>query len=321
MPGAEQLNTSQADRILGALYGLACGDALGATLEFLDAATIRAKHGPGGLREIVGGGWLNLRPGETTDDTDMTLCVAEGIAAAGPDAPTEAIAEEIGRRFGVWLDSHPPDVGATVAAAILAYRRLGSWDAATRDVEARFGPRAAGNGALMRALPVSFPWRDPDRIAAVSRAVTRLTHPTATAEWCSLLYNLAVRAALDGMPADRAVAWAGRVLPAAAPDLGDMHRTLWRRVARAHRLPRGDVETPSGYCVDTLVAALWAVLGARTAEDAIVRAANLGGDADTVAAVAGGLAGAVWGAAAIPSRWLARLEPRNRLAAAAKALA
>ena len=76
------------DRIKGALYGVAVGDALGGPLEFMSREAVHRAY-PDGLRDMVGGGWLNLKPGETTDDTAMALCVAEGIAAA--EAPIIAV--------------------------------------------------------------------------------------------------------------------------------------------------------------------------------------------------------------------------------------
>jgi len=288
---------SRAARIRGALYGLACGDALGATLEFVPAAVVRAAYGPGGLREIVGGGWLRLPPGATTDDTAMALCVAEGILAAGRDAPVPDIVDAVGERFVRWYESGPPDVGATVARAIQAFQRCGSWDAASAAVAATLGDRAAGNGALMRTLPVSFFWPgDPGRTVAVSRALTRMTHPAAAAEWCSAYYNVLVLRLLRGEgPLDVAMAEAAGDMQRIAPDLDATG--LWAHVQAAGRLSRGAVENPTGYSVRTLIAALWTVLRGATAEDAIVLAANLGGDTDTVAAVAGGVGGALWGSA------------------------
>ena len=88
------------DRVRGALYGVAIGDAMGGPLEFLDANEIKMRYGQ--VREMIGGGWLNLKPGEVTDDTQMTLCVAEGILE-NPNDPVQTI----GRRFIEWYGSKP----------------------------------------------------------------------------------------------------------------------------------------------------------------------------------------------------------------------
>lgn len=105
------------DRIRGALYGVAIGDAMGGPLEFLDANEIKMRYGQ--VREMIGGGWLNLKPGEVTDDTQMTLCVAEGILE-NPSDPVQTI----GRRFIEWYDSKPKDIGNTCALAIRKVKLL-----------------------------------------------------------------------------------------------------------------------------------------------------------------------------------------------------
>lgn len=110
------------DRIKGALYGVAVGDALGGPLEFMSHKAVRKAY-PAGLREMVGGGWLHLLPGETTDDTAMTLCVAEGILEAENrtalrHANDDELAVAIGSRFIRWLDGNPPNAGATCREAI-----------------------------------------------------------------------------------------------------------------------------------------------------------------------------------------------------------
>lgn len=105
------------DRILGAAYGVALGDILGATLEFKSRAAIRREF-PDGHRDIRGGGPWHWRPGQVTDDTDMTLCVARGIRDAGLDAPVPALRDAVGRRFLAWADSGPPDIGITIAGGL-----------------------------------------------------------------------------------------------------------------------------------------------------------------------------------------------------------
>ncbi len=99
------------DKIAGALYGVAVGDALGGPLEFMTAEQIAQRHGL--VTEMIGGGWLSLRPGETTDDTAMTMAVAEGIMEA-PESPIPSI----GARFIRWANSGPKDIGGTCRASI-----------------------------------------------------------------------------------------------------------------------------------------------------------------------------------------------------------
>lgn len=271
----------------GALYGVAVADALGATLEFMSAAEIARRYGT--LREIVGGGWLALRPGQVTDDTEMTLAVAEGIAEQ-PDAPVEAV----GRRFIEWLDTQPRDVGRTCAVALNYARRRG-WADAARFAHDDLGGRSAGNGSLMRSAYPGLWYADRAQALRVAVELSRMTHYDPLASEACKLYTAAIwDMARGGVPARQALkaAFGGTRYQAA--------------LAGQARLD------PTGFVVDTLNCALDAVACTSSLEDAIVRAVNLGGDADTVGAVAGGLAGAMYGYDSIPTRWREALDVRTR---------
>lgn len=271
----------------GALYGVAVADALGATLEFMSAAEIARRYGT--LRDIVGGGWLALRPGQVTDDTEMTLAVAEGIAEQ-PDAPVEAV----GRRFIEWLDTQPRDVGRTCAVALNYARRRG-WADAARFAHDDLGGRSAGNGSLMRSAYPGLWYADRAQALRVAVELSRMTHYDPLASEACELYTAAIwDMARGGVPARQALkaAFGGTRYQAA--------------LAGQARL------APTGFVVDTLNCALDAVARTSSLEDAIVRAVNLGGDADTVGAVAGGLAGAMYGYDSIPTRWREALDVRTR---------
>lgn len=283
------------DVACGALYGVAVADALGATLEFMSAAEIARRYGT--LRDIVGGGWLALRPGQVTDDTEMTLAVAEGIAEQ-PDAPVEAV----GRRFIEWLDTQPRDVGRTCAVA-LNYARRRDWADAARFAHDDLGGRSAGNGSLMRSAYPGLWYADRAQALRVAVELSRMTHYDPLASEACELYTAAIwDMARGGVPARQALkaAFGGTRYQAA--------------LAGQARLD------PTGFVVDTLNCALDAVARTSSLEDAIVRAVNLGGDADTVGAVAGGLAGAMYGYDSIPTRWREALDVciRARLDAAAE---
>ena len=308
--------TGLADRIRGGLYGLAAGDALGATLEFMTGDQIRARYGV--LREIAGGGWLNLRPGEWTDDTEMALAVAEGVLA-DPENPVP----HIGEGFLRWRATDPPDIGGTVRAAFQAYDRLGNWHRAAEAVHARTG-MTAGNGALMRTLPLAFAYPGPVELYVRCMEVARMTHWDPEAGLTCFLYCRAAQHAVRGAGLagawDRAVeemlevAPAGKMSRAAAALAGKLEGVMaWPE----------DRLRPTGYTVDTLACALWCAANAGSFEEAVVRAVNLGGDADTVGAVTGGLAGVMHGYGAIPARWVDKFNraQRERLDAAAEGLA
>ena len=127
-------------RALGAYLGLAIGDALGATVEFMTSGEIRRQYGV--HRDIVGGGWLKLKPGQVTDDTEMSLAMGRAIIAAG-GFDLHAIADA----WAAWLKRRPIDVGNTCRRGIQRYLIDGSLDKP-------FSEGDAGNGALMRNLPV-----------------------------------------------------------------------------------------------------------------------------------------------------------------------
>lgn len=295
------------DKILGAMYGLALGDALGATVEFMSRDDIRRRY-PDGHREMIGGGAFHWAPGQVTDDTDMALCLLRGIEKAGREAEVADIVDAVGAEFMRWRAKDPPDIGNIIRLALNTFKRVGDWARVAERVQAEKGDHAAGNGALMRTLPVSLLFVDDmDRLVRVSRALSHMTHPHPEADWCSVAYNVFVAGLLHGQSVE--ACWA-KVL-AEVPLQGDGLERL------ACRFSIGPLEiqalyereiSSSGYCVDTFEAALWSFLTTESAEECIVRAANLGDDADTVAAVAGGLAGARYGLSALPTRWMERLD-------------
>ncbi|MDI3297642.1 MAG: ADP-ribosylglycohydrolase family protein [Bacillota bacterium] len=301
----------------GLIYGLACGDALGATLEFMSRAEILARYGPLGHDQMTGGGPFGWLPGETTDDTAQALCVLEGALDAlerDPRATPEAIRDAVGERLLAWFHAGPKDVGATTALALAERERLGSWDAASRAVARRLGERAAGNGALMRAAPLSLLWPDdPVRLAETSRAVAWMTHPHPDAVAPAVFLNLMLRRILLGEDARAAKKGAVADLAALAPDLAERSTVTVRRALRAGRLSEERMADVPGWAPATLEAALWAVVGARDAKEAVLRAIHLGGDADTVGAVAGALAGAAWGAGSLPGTWVGSILAQDEL--------
>ena len=308
------------DRITGALLGLACGDALGAPAEFMSQAQLQSHWGE--LTEMVGGRpWA---PGEWTDDTGMALCVAKGILAC-PNDPVE----ETGRHFLDW-GSMAKDVGGTVRAALSAYR--GDWAAASRSTPQARAGRAAGNGSLMRTLPVALAYADPAAMLRTSARLSAMTHWDPQAEVCCALYCLWVRALLEERPLHDAwhLAWeaarAAADLGPLAPDTpgpAPLPAGFWERLAAVEAKSYEQLQ-PSGYAgyvVECLEAAAWCCLNAGTLEEVLVLAVNLGGEADTIAAVAGGIAGAAWGRGALPPRWLEALHHRAYIEETAERLA
>jgi len=292
----------QRNRFRGVMLGMAAGDALGATVEFKSPEVIAATIGV--HREIVGGGWLHLAAGEVTDDTQMALCIARSLVEK-----QRFDADDIAANFVEWFRSDPKDIGNTTRHALELLNDGVPWqDAGARTHEA-MRPRDASNGSIMRCAPIALAaWRDAEMNARHSADSSRITHANPLCVDACVALNAAVAALL-----------LGESDPLAAADRAaelDEVRTAIDAAATAtpDTLPAG------GYVLDTLSAALWAVTAHDTPEDAIVAAVNLGNDADTTGAVAGALAGARWGADALPTRWVDTLLARDELVALADAL-
>ena len=130
------------DRYRGALLASAVGDALGATLEFMSREAIQREYGQ--LRDIIGGGWLNLPAGEVTDDTQMARCIAVSIVAKQCFDP-----DDISSRFVEWYRSSPPDIGNTTRHALQQLAQGVPWDEAGKQTHQTKGPRDAANGSII----------------------------------------------------------------------------------------------------------------------------------------------------------------------------
>jgi ADP-ribosyl-[dinitrogen reductase] hydrolase len=289
-----------ANRYAGVLLGLACGDALGGPVEFQSRDAIAARY-PTGLREFVGGGWLNLAPGEVTDDTQLTLALCRALGADGLDL--DALAAE----FIAWYDSGPKDIGHTTRAALAALKAgtppTESGEAARRAV----GPgKAASNGAVMRCAPVALRFRgNRQAMGTASLASARVTHAESRAAWGTVAVNQAITHLVgDGSISD---------LPAAATE-GIDEPEVRAAVLAASTLAPVDIRA-NGFVIGTLRGAFWALLAHDDAESAIVAAVGLGDDTDTTGAVAGALAGARYGKSGLPIRWLDALHRRSELEA------
>ncbi|HVB65639.1 MAG TPA: ADP-ribosylglycohydrolase family protein [Nitrolancea sp.] len=282
------------DRYRGCMLGLAVGDALGAPLEFIDRAEIARRYGE--VREMLGGGWLNTVPGEYTDDTQMALAIARSVVDLGMIDPAD-----IGSRFVQWMESMPKDIGNTTLQS-LGYLASGvPWNEAGARTLAQKGDSAAGNGSIMRAAPLALACRnDPDALIRQSLDISLITHADPRCCWSCVALNQAIVALLTG---------SDDVIAAAA----NVDETLVREVLASVATIRRDEVKSGGYVLHTLGAAFWSLLHYDSFEEVVVAAVNLGGDADSTGAVAGALAGARYGASAIPDRWLAVLQGREEL--------
>lgn len=305
-----ELTTAQMDRACGVLLAAAAGDALGVPYEFATPPAV------GELAEMRGGGLGDFAPGEWSDDTSMAVAIAE-VAATGADLTEEAALDAVAEGFLRWYADGPADIGIQTRAVLggtarrLAREGMGA-SRVMREVAAEYAarhPRSAGNGALMRTGPVAVAHLgDRDRLSRAARAVAELTHADPLAGdscvlWCEAIRvavlegRIAVEAGLDLLPDERRDQWAQWLAaalegePASFRPNGFTVTALQAAVAAISSTPVPELDPPAGTfpCLHL--------------QDALHAAVRIGDDTDTVAAIAGALLGARWGASAVPWRW------------------
>lgn len=282
------------DRAVGALLGLAVGDAVGAAIEFTSKPRLAL------LDDMISGGPHRLQRGQWTDDTAMALALADSLLHdPGLDAA------DLMRRFTDWYERGTYsctgecfDIGNAIRAALDRFQRDGAPLAGSADEQ------ASGNGALMRLSPVAIRhWQNRDELQRVAGLQTQTTHGSSATMDASRTFATMLADAISGMS----------LVGVLSSPTAEIVREGWRGMRR-------EQIHGSGYVVKSLQAAIWAVSRSTNFRSAILLAANLGDDADTTAAIAGQLAGAVYGASGIPQDWLEALAWRERLENAGRAL-
>lgn len=255
------------------------------------------------VTEMLGHGTHNQPAGTITDDTELALCIARSLAEHQAFRP-----DDIAERFVAWYDSGPFDIGLMTSDTIQKIKHGASWrDAGQQVWESRAEGSNAGNGSVMRCAPYSIAfrdeWSDLSRVSATSSAIT---HADPRCTYGCIVLNLTLAGLLARRPTPLRDA-----LDHIEADAPEELLTALRSV------PDGinpDTLSASGYVVDTLQTSLYHGLTADTAEDAIVSAVNMGDDTDTVGAVTGAIAGARFGADALPDRWIGELECADEIA-------
>jgi ADP-ribosyl-[dinitrogen reductase] hydrolase len=292
------------DRFRGCLLGLAVGDAVGTTLEFKAPGSFKPIH------DMVGGGPFRLKPGEWTDDTSMALCLATSLVETGGFDPKDQM-----DRYCLWwkegyLSSNGTcfDIGNTVSAALRRYGETGN------PIAGSTNPHAAGNGSIMRLAPVPM-FYYPDMAGAVhySAESSRTTHGAPECiDACRLLAGIICRALSGASKEEVLFGQAGSFQ--GEPKITMVAQGQYRNKSASEI--RG-----TGYVVESLEAALWCFHQTDSFEAAILKAANLGDDADTTAAICGQVAGAFYGESGIPKKWLDKLAMRQKITELADRLA
>ncbi|MCF8178882.1 MAG: ADP-ribosylglycohydrolase family protein [Sulfuritalea sp.] len=291
------------ERFRGALLGLACGDAVGTTVEF----KARGSFAP--VSDMVGGGPFRLKPGEWTDDTSMALCLATSMVECGRFDAADQM-----QRYCRWMESgylasngRCFDIGRTVSQALHAFRKTSEPYSGSTD------PNSAGNGCLMRLAPVPM-FFFPDREAAIAMSgeSSRTTHGAQECIEASRLFGAMLVAAFSGCSKDEILFCHG---------VGIVGSERLRLVAAgsSRHSTEADIQG-SGYVVESLEASLWCFLNADSFHAAVLLPTNLGRDADTTAAICGQLAGAFYGESGIPHEWRERLVMAGEIRALAEIL-
>jgi ADP-ribosyl-[dinitrogen reductase] hydrolase len=283
------------DRAIAAYLGLAIGDALGATVEFMTPPEIAAQYGV--HDKMIGGGWLHLKPGQVTDDTTMSLALGESILAQGK---VDALAAA--QAFDAWMRAKPVDIGNTVRRNLLQFRKTGK-------PEAPYSDHDAGNGAAMRVLPVALATfgQAEDTVRAACRAQAHVTHHCALSDAACECLVFMVQDALRGADKNELLHKHAHPLVARHPEF------RFRAVKQS--------QNPSGYVADTLQAVFQSFFDTDDFRACLIDMVNRGGDADTTGAIAGMLAGAVYGMDGIPAEWLKGLDAETSRACTTQAQA
>ncbi|GAA5058918.1 ADP-ribosylglycohydrolase family protein [Nocardia callitridis] len=284
------LDDQQLDRAAGVLLGTAAGDALGAGYEFTYPETDQAI-------DMIGGGPFRFAPGQWTDDTSMAMVIA---LAADKDHPGITL-DDVAAGFVAWWDSVPPDVGAQTARVLSP--RPGSARAMHLQAMTIEG-LTGGNGSLMRTAPVALAYLgDAAACARTAGTIGALTHHDKQAIEACQIWSCAIRHAVlhgsfDGVREAVAVSESAE---------------YWNPL-----LDQAETGVPqdfpkNGWVVHALQTAWWAISTTDQSDQthlprALERCVRAGGDTDTTAAIAGGLLGARWGAAAVPTAWREKLH-------------
>ncbi len=290
------------------LYGLAVADALGVPVEFTSRARLRRNPVEG----MMSGGVWDQPAGTWSDDTSMALATMESIGRL-----KKIDLEDIMNNFAEWFEhdeftagNHTFDVGNTTATAIERFL-----DGTPIGDCGLTSGNSNGNGSLMRIVPMAM-WLHPidDSKMGFIHDVSALTHAhpislIACGTYCSIAAQL-----LEGKPIARAVAdGLSRAEKYYSQKFPDKMKTYARLFDPQFGALDEDAIKSSGYVVDSLEAAIWCLLNTTDYRSLALKAVNLGGDTDTVAAIAGGLGGIVYGIDDIPDEWLDVLKNKTLL--------
>lgn len=288
------------DKPAAVLLGVAVGDAVGVPVEFKARGSFR-------VTGMQGYGTHNQPPGTWSDDTSMTLALADALLPESLNVPG------IAQNFMAWHDNaaYTPhgrvfDVGETTAAAV---KRLK--EGVDPQKAGGAGERDNGNGSLMRIAPLTFYMfgiMKPEERFRIVEAVSSLTHAHEWSVAACYIYIEMLNKLRLGRKKKAAYAELQEDFRNGVPFIGKETLAKFDRILSADisALPETEIRS-GGFVIDTLEAALWCFLTTGNYKDAVLKAVNLGDDADTTGAVTGALAGLAYGLDSIPQEWLDQL--------------
>jgi ADP-ribosyl-[dinitrogen reductase] hydrolase len=293
------MNINLVDRAKGALLGLACGDAVGTALEF------QKKKSPNTITDMIGGGPFNLKKGQWTDDTSMALCLGYSLVEKGGSNPKDQMDRYCRWKNEGYLSSTGEcfDIGTTVRQALVRYESTGN------PISGWTNPMAAGNGCIMRLAPVVlYYFPDLQKVLHFAAESSRTTHGCLECIESTQLLAAQIYTSLNGIDKKEIIFQKG--VSFSAPKVA--------AIARGDFLSKKQWQlNGSGYVIETMESALWCFHNTTNFKEAVLLAANLSDDADTVAAICGQIAGAYYGFEDIPKEWLRNLYMAKEIEALA----
>ena len=310
MSPARKPITSQ-DRFRGALLGLAVGDALGTSVEFMAPGSFEP------VTDMTGGGVFGLAPGQWTDDTSMALCLADSLIEKG----TVDQVDQLTRYVRWWREGHNSstgtcfDIGGSTSRALARFERTGEEYPGLAD------PKGGGNAPLMRLAPIPMAFAEhPGWVASIAGWSAKTTHGAPEAIDAARYMAVMMVSALNGAEKEAILSTpvdSGKGTPFY---LEPLHPKVVSIAEGSYREKEPPEIRGGGYSIEALEAALWAFHRSDTWEAGALAAVNLGDDADTTAAIYGQLAGAHYGIDAIPERWRNQIAFKDEIVARADSL-
>jgi ADP-ribosyl-[dinitrogen reductase] hydrolase len=293
-------------RFQGVILGVAVGDALAAPVQFLSPEEVQEHFVE--VRDMMGGGWLKLRKGQFSSDTEMMLCVLESILESGTFSVDKGI-----DRLLKWYKTRPKGIGKTTGESLKRLSKGEPWRTASSHVYSKRNHSSAGNGAMLRSIPIALRYTfDCASLITLSADSAMITHADPLATSGVVLLNMMISRLLETEEKDPRAYCIERLF--------GTQQNVWKPILDEVDYLEVEDLIASGFVVDTLQSALWCFLKADSFENAMVAAINRGNDVCGLASVTGALAGAYYGVEKIPTRWLDALEHREALMSLAQRL-